>query len=175
MRHSWHSMEYVCYHTLQNLVFPSSTYEPTYKPNRTKYLVFQPDWRLLRTKRWWQYLDIKDKKWKDDGLNYINGQFRTSLTCGVSTGTRLRTGRSRVLNTAWEEIISFPNVRTGSEVHPASNAMRTGVLSRGISGRGVWLATQLHLEPRLRMRTAIPPHRLYAFLAGTGTNLPFIN
>jgi len=107
---------------------------------------------------------IFDKK--DDGLNYTNGQFRTSLICGVSTGTKLWTGRSRVLNTAWEEIISFPNVRTGSGVHPASYAMRTGVLSRGISGRGVWLVTQLHLVPRLRMSTAITAHRLYAFLAG---------
>jgi hypothetical protein len=45
--------------------------------------------------------------------------------------------------------------------------MRTGVLSRGESGRDEKITTD-HLVPRLRMSGATPPLRLYTFMAWTG-------
>jgi hypothetical protein len=57
-------------------------------------------------------------------------------------------------------------VQTGSEVHPASCTMGTGVLSPGLKrGRGVTLTTHLHLVPRSRMSRSYtsspPPQRLH--------------
>ena len=45
----------------------------------------------------------------------------------------------------------------------------TGVLSRGLSGRGVKLVTHLHLAPRVRMSGAILLFPLYDFMTWTGT------
>jgi hypothetical protein len=64
--------------------------------------------------------------------------------------------------TGAEDFSSSPCVQTGSEAHPASYPMGTGVLSPGVKcGRGVTLATHTHLVPRLRMSrscTSSPPH-----------------
>jgi len=43
--------------------------------------------------------------------------------------------------------------------------MGTGVLNPGESGRGVKLATHLHLIPTSRMRGTIPPLSQYVFMA----------
>jgi hypothetical protein len=57
-------------------------------------------------------------------------------------------------------------VRTGSGAHPASYPMGTrGLFPWGYSGRGVKMATHLHLVPRSRMRGYIPPLPQYAFMA----------
>jgi len=49
------------------------------------------------------------------------------------------------------------NVQTGSEAHPASYSMRTGVISLGIKWPGREADHLHHLVPRSRMRGAIPP------------------
>jgi len=58
------------------------------------------------------------------------------------------------------------NVKTGSG---ASHSMGIGVLSGGLSGRGLKLAIHFHLVPELKMSGVIPPFLLYAFMVRTGT------
>jgi hypothetical protein len=74
-----------------------------------------------------------------------------------------------------EDFSSSPCVQTGSEAHPASCTMGTGVLSPGVKrGRDLMLTTQPRLEPRLRISrsyTSSPPG---AFMACSGTALPYI-
>jgi hypothetical protein len=66
-------------------------------------------------------------------------------------------------------------VQTGSEAHPASCTMGTGVLSPGLKrGRGKTLTTHPHLVLRSRMSrsyTSSPPS---AFMACSGTALALI-
>jgi len=52
--------------------------------------------------------------------------------------------------------------------------MGTGVLFWGHSDQGMELTTQLHLIPRLRMHGTITLFPLYAFMAWSGTILPFL-
>jgi len=59
----------------------------------------------------------------------------------------------------------------GSETHPASYFMGTGVLLRGKSGRGVKLTIHLHLAPMLRMSGTIPSFTLYNCMTGTAKTL----
>jgi hypothetical protein len=49
----------------------------------------------------------------------------------------------------------------------------TWVLSGEKSERGMKLISHLHIVPRLRMRGAVSLRPLDAFMAQTGTNLPF--
>ena len=57
-----------------------------------------------------------------------------------------------------KRFFSFRNVQMGSEAHPASYSVCTGVLPQGCSRR-VKLTTHIHLVPRLGMSGAIPPTR----------------
>jgi len=71
-----------------------------------------------------------------------------SVVGGVATGWRIT-----VSNPGRNTKILFSR-HTGS--HRVSYSMDTGIHSRGINGRGVYLTTHLHLLPMLRIRVAIP-------------------
>ena len=76
--------------------------------------------------------------------------------------TTLLAGRSEVrIPEKGQKIILFSKKRpdglwSPSGAHPASHSIGTGKLSRGQSGRGVKLATQFLVVPRLRMCGTIP-------------------
>ena len=57
-------------------------------------------------------------------------------------------------NPGWDFLFS-KTIQTGSGVYPASYPVRTCVLSRGQSDRGVKLTTHIHLGRRLRMSGAV--------------------
>ena len=100
------------------------------------------------------------KEWSRDGVVGIMTTLRTQ-----GTGVRIST-RTRGLSL-------LQLVQTGSEAYPAFNSMGTGFLSRGQSGRSAVMTSQIHLPSTLRMRGAVLPFLLCAFMARKGTVLPF--
>jgi hypothetical protein len=88
----------------------------------------------------------------------------------VGIATTLRDGRSGLpIQAGAIDCCLLQNVPSGSEAHPASYYMGTGVVSRGLSDRSVMLNTHLHLVSKLRMSGAILLHALCAFTACPGT------
>lgn len=78
--------------------------------------------------------------------------------------------------TGWMIRGSIPQIiKTGSETHPASYSMVTGVSSPGGAiGCGKNLTAHQHLVLRLRKHGAINLLPLHAFMMQTGTKLPFL-
>jgi len=83
-----------------------------------------------------------------------------SYVISIDTGQRARRSKVRIL--AEQRDISVPRkTRNRSWVHPTSCAVRTGALSRALSGRSLMLTTHRHLAPKLRRSGAvllIPPY-----------------
>jgi hypothetical protein len=71
----------------------------------------------------------------------------------VSTGTKLRIGRSGVRISAGQNISPLSKSPVGSCTHLASCSVGTRVICRGLGGRYVMLAAYCSLAPRLRMNT----------------------
>ena len=92
-------------------------------------------------------------------------QYSLTIQSTGCTVRGLNPGRNKIF-------FVFPNVQTGSEVHPDSYSVGTGILSRDQRGRGVKFITQLRLLPMLRMSGAIPLLPLYAFMVWTAKILP---
>ena len=65
------------------------------------------------------------------------------------------------------------NIQISSGAHPASNSVRTTVLSHGSSGRPfIKVTTDLHLVPEARVHGAVPLLLLFIFIVWTETIVP---
>jgi len=89
---------------------------------------------------------------------------KPGLHCRYSDGFESRREAS--------DFIILQNFRTGSAAIPASWSVGKGVLSLGLSGRGLKLTAHLYLVQRLRMSRAIPSRPLYSIIVQTEPTLP---
>ena len=88
------------------------------------------------------------------GIHQIGGSMGSSVI-GIETAVRAWTVRDSNARTA-RDFSLLKNVQTGSEAHPASYSMRTGVPSRAVKRWGLKLTIHLRLVQILRMSGSIP-------------------
>jgi hypothetical protein len=85
----------------------------------------------------------------------------------ISTLTRIYTGISGVqIFTEGRELSLLQNIQTSFSAHPASNS---GFFSGSKVASADSLTTHIHIEPSLKISTAIPPHNLSLSMAHIAT------
>ena len=88
--------------------------------------------------------------------------------------TTLQAGRSRLqIQAETRDFSVLQNVHTGSEDHPASFSVGTGVLSRGVKRLGRDVDTHLYLVPSVGASGAIPLLPINAYVVWKGVNILF--